>query len=95
MALPRLTWPLGPQGEAPRRAAGRIARPLSRCRANLRQRRFISYSHEQLRSQLGGWADEGIRMVKMKVGRDPDRDLARVRVAREAIGPEDAAVRRR
>src|SRR5205823_12171300 len=32
------------------------------------------------------WADEGFRFVKMKVGREPDRDLQRVRTARKAIG---------
>ena len=30
----------------------------------------------------------GIPRVKMKIGRQPDEDLARVRAAREAIGPE-------
>ncbi len=47
---------------------------------------FTSYSDEQLADQLGGWVSQGIRMVKMKVGRDPDRDLHRVGVARRAIG---------
>ena len=28
------------------------------------------------REQLGGWADEGIPRVKMKIGREPERDLA-------------------
>jgi L-alanine-DL-glutamate epimerase-like enolase superfamily enzyme len=49
---------------------------------------FTSYSDGQLRDQLGGWADEGIKSVKMKIGRDPAADLERVRVAREAIGPD-------
>jgi L-alanine-DL-glutamate epimerase-like enolase superfamily enzyme len=48
---------------------------------------FTSYSIAQLQEQLGGWAADGIRMVKMKIGRDPDSDIARVRAAREAIGP--------
>ena len=47
---------------------------------------FTSYTDAQLRDQLGGWAHSGIRMVKMKVGREPERDAARVRVARAAIG---------
>ena len=47
---------------------------------------FTSYSLDQLQEQLGRWAAEGIRRVKMKVGRDPDADLERVRAAREAIG---------
>jgi L-alanine-DL-glutamate epimerase-like enolase superfamily enzyme len=49
---------------------------------------FTSYSDERLESQLGGWAEEGIPRVKMKVGREPERDPARVRVAREAIGED-------
>src|SRR5207253_8694584 len=49
---------------------------------------FTSYSDQQLVKQFSGWVNEGIRSVKMKIGRDPERDLHRVRVAREAIGPE-------
>ncbi len=48
---------------------------------------FTSYTTDQLQSQLGGWAQSGLRMVKMKVGRDPGRDPERVQAAREAIGP--------
>jgi L-alanine-DL-glutamate epimerase-like enolase superfamily enzyme len=51
---------------------------------------FTSYSTERLAAQLGGWARAGIGMVKMKVGRDPAADVARVRAAREAIGPQTA-----
>ncbi len=47
---------------------------------------FTSYSDEQLERQLGGWADDGFRSVKMKVGREPARDPKRVAVARGAIG---------
>jgi L-alanine-DL-glutamate epimerase-like enolase superfamily enzyme len=47
---------------------------------------FTSYSESQLGDQLARWADEGFRFVKMKVGREPDRDLQRVRTARKAIG---------
>jgi L-alanine-DL-glutamate epimerase-like enolase superfamily enzyme len=47
---------------------------------------FTSYSMGQLREQLGGWVKEGISRVKMKIGREPRRDLARVGAAREAIG---------
>ncbi len=47
---------------------------------------FTSYSDEQLRDQLGGWAQSGFRAVKMKIGRDAAADLHRVRVARAAIG---------
>ncbi len=47
---------------------------------------FTSYTEERLREQLGGWIEQGIPRVKMKIGREPDRDLHRVRIAREAIG---------
>lgn len=51
---------------------------------------FTSYPIPKLRAQLAGWADQGIRAVKMKVGTDPTADPARVRAAREAIGPDVA-----
>lgn len=47
---------------------------------------FTSYTDAQLREQLGGWAAEGLRYVKMKIGREPERDAQRVKAAREAIG---------
>jgi L-alanine-DL-glutamate epimerase-like enolase superfamily enzyme len=49
---------------------------------------FTSYSDQQLANQLGGWAGQGMTSVKMKIGRDPKRDVERVRVARQAIGPD-------
>lgn len=49
---------------------------------------FTSYDDAQLEKQLSDWADAGMAMVKMKVGSDPARDVARVRLAREAIGPD-------
>ena len=49
---------------------------------------FCSYSDERLREQLGGWVEQGIPRVKMKVGRDPDRDRERVEAAREAVGED-------
>ncbi len=49
---------------------------------------FTSYSDERLTEQLGGWAAQGFGAVKMKIGRDPDADRRRVRVARAAIGPD-------
>lgn len=48
---------------------------------------FTSYSIEQLQEQLAAWVTQGITRVKMKVGREPGRDVERVRAAREAIGP--------
>jgi L-alanine-DL-glutamate epimerase-like enolase superfamily enzyme len=47
---------------------------------------FTSYSDDQLREQLGGWAEDGFKAVKMKIGRDAEADIHRVRVARQAIG---------
>ena len=49
---------------------------------------FTSYSIAQLQSQLGGWATQGIGMMKMKVGTHPEQDVDRVRAAREAIGAD-------
>ena len=49
---------------------------------------FCSYSDERLCEQLGGWAAAGIPRVKMKVGRDPDRDPVRLDAVREAIGDD-------
>jgi L-alanine-DL-glutamate epimerase-like enolase superfamily enzyme len=49
---------------------------------------FTSYSDKQMCDQLSGWVEQGCTAVKMKVGREPERDLARVGVARTAIGPE-------
>jgi L-alanine-DL-glutamate epimerase-like enolase superfamily enzyme len=47
---------------------------------------FTSYDDERLAEQLSGWVAEGIPRVKLKVGRDPERDPGRVRAARAAIG---------
>ncbi|HTT84869.1 MAG TPA: enolase C-terminal domain-like protein [Rhizomicrobium sp.] len=47
---------------------------------------FTSYDDAQLRDQLGGWVAAGCRRVKMKVGRTPERDVARVETAKRAIG---------
>jgi L-alanine-DL-glutamate epimerase-like enolase superfamily enzyme len=49
---------------------------------------FCSYSDDRLQEQLGDWAADGIPRVKMKVGRDPLRDPARLDAAREAIGDD-------
>jgi L-alanine-DL-glutamate epimerase-like enolase superfamily enzyme len=47
---------------------------------------FTSYTDRQLAQQLSGWVKQGIPRVKMKIGRDAQRDVERVRVARRAIG---------
>lgn len=49
---------------------------------------FTSYDDERLAGQLAGWARDGIRRVKMKVGRDPDRDGHRLDLARGAVGED-------
>jgi L-alanine-DL-glutamate epimerase-like enolase superfamily enzyme len=48
---------------------------------------FTNYSDARLRDQLVGWIErEGCRWLKMKIGSEPQRDPARVRTARQAIG---------
>ncbi|MBA2391386.1 MAG: mandelate racemase [Ktedonobacteraceae bacterium] len=49
---------------------------------------FTTYSREQLQGQLGGWVEQGITRVKMKIGTNPSADPQRVAEAREAIGPD-------
>ncbi len=51
---------------------------------------FTSYDERTLQAQLGGWAQAGFGAVKMKVGRDHRRDVARATAARDAIGPDCA-----
>lgn len=48
---------------------------------------FCSFDLGRLRRQLVGWVQEGIGRVKLKIGREPARDLPRVAAAREAVGP--------
>jgi L-alanine-DL-glutamate epimerase-like enolase superfamily enzyme len=49
---------------------------------------FTAYSLARLAEQLGGWVEQGIARVKMKVGSSPEEDPRRVMRARDAIGPE-------
>jgi len=49
---------------------------------------FTTYSIERLQKQFGGWVEQGIPRVKMKIGTHPADDLGRVKAAREAIGPD-------
>jgi L-alanine-DL-glutamate epimerase-like enolase superfamily enzyme len=54
---------------------------------------FTSYDDNQLREQLTGWVDGlGIRRAKIKIGElwgtRQDRDLQRVALAREVVGPD-------
>ena len=47
---------------------------------------FTSYADAELSRQLEAWVDAGIDQIKIKVGRTPRDDVARVQVARRAIG---------
>ncbi|HVW13365.1 MAG TPA: enolase C-terminal domain-like protein [Mucilaginibacter sp.] len=47
---------------------------------------FTSYTDEQLRKQLGGWAQQGFSAFKIKIGRQRDQDPKRIALAREVIG---------
>ncbi len=47
---------------------------------------FTNYSIEQLQQQMHGWMQDGMKRVKMKVGRDAGADIRRVHAARDAIG---------
>ncbi len=53
---------------------------------------FTTYSDERLQEQLAGWVEQGISRVKMKLGEawgtQPEEDLRRVRLARDAIGAD-------
>lgn len=49
---------------------------------------FTTYTDAQLQEQLGGWVEQGIPRVKMKIGTHPEEDLHRVAVARDAIGDD-------
>jgi L-alanine-DL-glutamate epimerase-like enolase superfamily enzyme len=49
---------------------------------------FCTYGPDEVAEQLGGWVADGIPRVKMKVGRDPGADPARLQAARAAIGTE-------
>lgn len=49
---------------------------------------FTAYTDRELVNQLAGWAHEGLPAVKMKIGRDPAADRRRVKLVREAIGPD-------
>lgn len=49
----------------------------------------ISGAAPERAAELAAWAvAEGFRTVKVKVGLDPDQDVARVRAVRAAIGPD-------
>jgi L-alanine-DL-glutamate epimerase-like enolase superfamily enzyme len=49
---------------------------------------FCNYPLERLRTQLGGWAAQGIPRVKLKVSRHPDEDPRRLDAVREEVGDD-------
>jgi L-alanine-DL-glutamate epimerase-like enolase superfamily enzyme len=49
---------------------------------------FTSSGPEQLQRELKGYVQAGLRRAKIKVGREPAHDPARVRVARDALGQD-------
>lgn len=53
---------------------------------------FTSYPIDALQDQFAAWIGAGIRRVKMKIGRDAEADVARVRAARDAIGAAELFV---
>jgi L-alanine-DL-glutamate epimerase-like enolase superfamily enzyme len=49
---------------------------------------FTSYTLDELREQAEGWMELGLDKVKIKVGRSPADDPARLRAIREVIGDD-------
>ena len=49
----------------------------------------LNYTTEELIKEMTDYVKDGFKIVKMKIGRrDPNEDLERVRLVREAIGPK-------
>lgn len=46
---------------------------------------FTSYTEKQLIDQLSAWASEGLHCVKMKIGREPEKDIHRVSAVQKAL----------
>lgn len=46
---------------------------------------FTSYNKKQLQQQFSGWAEQGIQYMKMKVGTHPEKDVQRVKDAKEVL----------
>lgn len=51
---------------------------------------FTNYSQRKLVDQMTTWAADGLRAVKMKIGRDAAEDLRRVTVVRKELGDNTA-----
>ncbi|HEY1920642.1 MAG TPA: enolase C-terminal domain-like protein [Streptosporangiaceae bacterium] len=71
-----------------------VARLLGRARPSVAvygSGGFTSYDERQTRDQLAAWVESGIPRVKIKIGEswggDEPRDLGRIALAREVIGP--------
>ena len=49
----------------------------------------LNYTAEELVEEMTGYVEKGFKIVKMKLGRrDPNEDLERVKLVRDAIGPK-------
>jgi L-alanine-DL-glutamate epimerase-like enolase superfamily enzyme len=51
---------------------------------------FTSYTLERLQQQMSEWARNRFRSAKMKIGREPEKDISRVKAARDALGSHTA-----
>jgi L-fuconate dehydratase len=49
---------------------------------------WIGYSDEKLQRLCREAVDEGFRHIKLKVGQDLESDIRRLRIARDAVGPD-------
>jgi len=49
---------------------------------------WLGYSDEDLQHHCARAVEQGFNHVKLKVGRSPDDDIRRLRIARDVIGPE-------
>lgn len=49
---------------------------------------FTSSNLDELQREFAGYREQGFRHMKLKVGRHPEHDEARVRAVREAVGEE-------
>lgn len=46
---------------------------------------FTSYNKKQLQQQFSNWQEQGIQYMKMKVGTHPEKDVQRIKEAREVL----------
>lgn len=50
---------------------------------------FTTYDEKAITSQIAAWRDNGITMVKIKIGARPEQDPKRVATARQALDDDD------